>query len=83
MTVDPHGRNCDSRGMVHTDHFACRSCKTWYTVHKHDVTVANTGTLRCPHCGGEIVTWAGHFFYTLAVDPPKSSHEIDVAEKPE
>jgi hypothetical protein len=56
----------------------CRSCQAWHTIFKNDVATRNQGTLVCPHCQGELVTWSGHFFYTLGVDLPKSSADIDV-----
>lgn len=57
---------------------ACRSCGKSHLIHRHDVSVHNVGTLSCPSCHRELVRWSGAYFYTLAVSPPRSNHNMPV-----
>jgi hypothetical protein len=50
----------------------CHGCGTWHTIHRHAVTMPNSGTLYCPRCGKTLVRWDGDCFFTVALpdDPP-------------
>ncbi|HUQ71711.1 MAG TPA: hypothetical protein VM165_19435 [Planctomycetaceae bacterium] len=58
----------------------CRSCGNSYLIHRHDVSVHNRGSLPCPHCRAKLVAWFGPYFYTLAVSPPSSQHDMPVID---
>jgi endogenous inhibitor of DNA gyrase (YacG/DUF329 family) len=60
----------------------CPACGSVHLVQRHDLMHHDRGALACPRCAAAVVTWDGSYFYTLAVDPPKSpsAGEIDVVD---
>jgi predicted Zn finger-like uncharacterized protein len=62
--------------MVQTEQRTCPACGATHVVQRHELSHHNGGTLKCPTCGRELIAWAGHFFYTLAIPhttpPPRT-----------
>jgi hypothetical protein len=59
----------------------CPGCGKSHLVQQHAVSVHNSGTLRCPDCGGTLMSWSGLVFYTLAISPPKSNPDLPVIDE--
>jgi predicted RNA-binding Zn-ribbon protein involved in translation (DUF1610 family) len=46
--------------------WTCPSCAAAHELHRHDLSVHQSGTLDCPRCGRELIKWAGLMVYTIA-----------------
>jgi hypothetical protein len=58
----------------------CSSCGATHVVQRLRLSSRHDGALDCPACGDALVRWSGPYFYTLGIDPPKSSAEMDVMD---
>jgi len=60
----------------------CPACGLEHIVQRLELSTHSEGRLPCERCGGELLKWSGHFFYTFGVAPKPSSAEIDVLDLP-
>jgi hypothetical protein len=82
FAIDRGLRFHDTAAMATLERHSCTACGTTHEVHRHQVSVANRGSLPCPQCDAPFLKWDGAEFLTLAVAPPSSSHEMPTIVDP-